>query len=316
MNEKNLVICDREIRYANSLATNITNEANWAVKVCVCSSIEHVFNFMKDHQIHILIVDESYLYSERQQIMADQTYVLCKDRVIDLGTEEKEILKYRCADDIIREIFEIYTEYMDDNLMLLGRKRGTRLIAVYSPIHRIGKTSFAIALGKEYAKCKETLYLNLEEYPSFEGLEQGGMGLGDLLYYTKQGSGNIASKLRAGVKKIDGLAYLSPISVLRDLKETSAEEWRALLDEIMNNSAYERIILDIGDSIQGLFQILEMCNRVYMPILSDAASERKIQCYDRNVAHLKMERLARVTHRFVVPDSMETYARLRVKEEG
>ena len=121
MNEKNLVICDGEIRYANSLATNITNDSNWAVRVCVCSSIEHVYNFMKDHQIHILLVDESYPHSQRQQALADQTFVLCKDRVADLGIEEKELPKYRSADEIIRDIFETYTERMNDNLMLLGR---------------------------------------------------------------------------------------------------------------------------------------------------------------------------------------------------
>lgn len=316
MNEKNLVICDREIRYANSLATNITNDSNWAVRVCVCSSIEHVFGFMKDHQVHILIVDESYSYSQRGKVMADQTFVLCKDRVADLGAEERELLKYRCADDIIREIFEICAECMNDNLLLLGSRRGTKLIGVYSPIHRVGKTSFAMALGKEYAKQKETLYLNLEDYTAFEECEQGGMNLGDLLYYAKQGSSNLASKLRAGVKKIEGLSYLPPMPILLDLKEISAEEWRFLLEEIVKNSAYERIILDMGDGIQGVFQILEMCNRIYMPILMDATSERKLQSYDRNIAHLKMEHLSRITHRFIAPDNIEAYARVRVKEDG
>ena len=315
MNEKNLVICDREIRYANSLATNITNDSNWDVRVCVCSSIEHVFTFMKDHPIHILIVDENYMYDERRQILADQTFVLCKDRVADLGKGEKEILKYRCADDIIREIFEIYTEHMHDNLMSLGRKGRAKLIAVYSPIHRMGKTSFAIALGKEYAKRTETLYLNLEEYPAFEGCDEEGMNLGDLLYYVKQGSSNIASKLQAGVRKMDGLYYLPPIPVLLDLKEISREEWQMLLEEIVRNSTYERIILDIGESIQGLFQILEMCNRVYMPTLRGPISEQKMKCYDRNIAHLKLERLTSITHRFVMPDNVEEYARVRVKEE-
>lgn len=316
MNEKNLVICDREMRYANSLAMNITNDSNWAVKVCVCSSMEHALNFRKMNEVHILLIDESYPYSERQRVMAEQTFVLCKDRVSDLGKEEREIGKFRCADDIIREIFEIYTEHTDENLMSLGRKKGAKLIAVYSPIHRIGKTTFACAIARAYAKQWQTLYINMEEYPAFTEKVEEGTNLGDLLYYAKQGSGNFGAKLRAGVKTIDGMDYLLPIPILLDLKEVSKEEWELLLEQIVKNSAYERIVLDIGESIQGLFQILEMCNRVYMPTVSEAVSEQKMRCYDRNIEHLRLERLTKITHRFVMPENVEEYAKLRVKEEG
>ena len=316
MNEKNLVICDREFRYANNLAMNIARDSNWAVRVCVCTGIEHALNFRKTNDVHILIVDESYPYSERQSVMAEQTFVLCKGQVADLGKEECEIGKFRCADDIIKDIFEIYTEHTEENLMSLGRKRGAKLIAVYSPIHRIGKTTFARAIGREYAKQWQTLYINMEEYPALGEKDEEGINLGDLLYYAKQGSSNFAAKIRAGAKTVDGMDYLLPIPVLLDLKEISCEEWELLLEQIVKNSAYERIVLDLGESIQGLFRILEMCNRVYMPILRDPVSEQKVKCYDRNVEYLKLEKLPKITHRFAMPENIEEYAKLRVKEEG
>lgn len=34
------------------------------------------------------------------------------------------------------------------------KKEFVKIIAIYSPIHRVGKTSFAIAFGKELAKFK------------------------------------------------------------------------------------------------------------------------------------------------------------------
>lgn len=314
MNEKNLVICDRELRYANSLGENISKHEDLAVKVYVCSSLGKVTQLMEDKKIHIFVVDEGYVYEERKQIDADQIFVLGRQKIEDLATEECYIRKYQCADEIIREIFEVYIEKTKDNLMRCVQKDQTRLMAVYSPIHRLGKTRFALAFGKECAKKKRVLYLNMEEYAGFEE-EQQGLNLGDLLYYIKQGNTNVGVRLQTAVKKDEGLEYLLPIPVSLDLKEITGQEWEELLQELMENSAYQLIILDVGESVQGLFPILERCTRVYMPILEDEVSRRKLRQYDRNIEQLKKEKITRITYRFVMPENVEEYAKMRAKEE-
>ena len=52
-----------------------------------------------------------------------------------------------------------------------------------------------------------------------------------------------------------------------------------------------------------------------MPILEDEISLRKIQQYDKNVEQLNLEKLKRITHRFVMPEDVERYAKIRAKEE-
>ena len=152
MREKNLVICDREIRYANCLGENIVERKDLAVKVYVCSNLERVLELEKDKRIHIFIVDEEFTYIQRTQINANQIFVLARGKVADLGEEEWAIGKYQCADEIIRQVFEFYIDRTKENVMCNKMKERARLLAVYSPIHRIGKTSFALALGKECAK--------------------------------------------------------------------------------------------------------------------------------------------------------------------
>ena len=71
MREKNLVICDREIRYANGLGENIVERKDLAVKVYVCSNLERVLELEKDKRIHIFIVDEEFTYIQRTQINAN-----------------------------------------------------------------------------------------------------------------------------------------------------------------------------------------------------------------------------------------------------
>ena len=316
MREKNLVICDREIRYANGLGENIVERKDLAVKVYVCSNLERVLELEKDKRIHIFIVDEEFTYIQRTQINANQIFVLARGKVADLGEEEWAVGKYQCADEIIRQVFEFYIDRTKENVMRSMNKERARLLAVYSPIHRIGKTSFAMALGKECAKKKKVLYLNLEEYAGFDEHCAGELNLGDLLYYIRQGKGNLGIRLQSAVRQEDGLDVVKPIPIVLDLKEVTWEEWGLLITEIVENSLYELVILDVGESIQGLFSLLEMCDRVYMPVLEDEISSRKIKQYQNNVEHLKQERLKRITYQFVMPQNLEEFAKIQMKEEG
>lgn len=313
MNERNLVICDREIRYADSLGENISVREDLAVKVYICSNLEKVLEFSEEKTVDLFIVDEAYSYKERNQIEAKQVFVLGRGRVEDLGDEECQVGKYQCADEIIREIFEVYIDKTKENIMRSMRKDRARLVAVYSPIHRLGKTTFAMALGKECARKKRVLYLNLEEYAGMTGEE--GLNLGDILYYMKQGNGNLGIRLQASIQRDEELHYLMPIPIAQDIKEVSEKEWSMLLEELVESSNYELVILDLGESVQGLFDILQQCDRIYMPVLEDHVSQSKLKQYDDNLKQLNLEKIQRVTCRFVMPEQVEEYAKIRAKEE-
>lgn len=315
MSEKNVVICDREIRYANGLGENIAEREDLAVKVYVCSSFEHVLELEQAKKIHIFIVDEEITYAQRTQIGANQVFVLARGRVADLGEEEWAIGKYQCADEIIRQVFEFYVDRTKENVMRCMNKKRARLFAVYSPIHRIGKTSFAMALGRAGAKSKKVLYLNLEEYAGMDIAQNADLNLGDLLYYLRQGNGNLGIRLQSAVKENEGLDMVTPIPIVLDLKEVTWEEWEALITELVENSLYEMVVLDVGESVQGLFPLLEMCDRVYMPVLEDEISRRKLKQYQDNVEQLKLEKLKRITYQFVMPQNPERLARIQMKEE-
>ena len=315
MSDKNVVICDREIRYANGLGENIAEREDLAVKVYVCSSFEHVLELEQAKKIHIFIVDEEITYAQRTQIGANQVFVLARGKVADLGEEEWAIGKYQCADEIIRQVFEFYVDRTKENVMRCMYKERARLVAVYSPIHRVGKTTFALALGRECAKSKKVLYLNLEEYAGMEVSQDTNMNLGDLLYYLRQGNGNLGIRLQAAVKEDEGLDVVPPIPVVLDLKEVTWEEWEALITQLLENSLYEMVVLDVSESVQGLFPLLELCDRVYMPVLEDENSRRKLKQYQDNVEQLKLEKLKRITYQFVMPQNPEGFARILMKEE-
>lgn len=142
------------------------------------------------------------------------------------------------------------------------------LVGIYSPVHRIGKTKFAIRLGQKMARQVPVLYLNMEGYSggAYYFKEETEKNLGDLFYFIKQ-----------------------------DVRSVKAEEWISLLDMIVNKCIYEVIILDLGDAVNGLYDILRKCDRIYTPYICEGAAEAKLEQYENNLRAAGYEDILRNT---------------------
>ena len=171
------------------------------------------------------------------------------------------------------------------------------LIGVYSPVHRIGKTRFAMELGREMAKKEPVLYLNMEEYAggSYYFPDQTGQTLADLLYYSRQEKGNLGLRISTMAGQDEALDYILPIPCVQDLQGVSGEEWLRLFEQIRENCIYQKVILDLGDSVNGLFQILEECHTVYTPYIEDEVARAKLNQYAENLRRTGREKVLEKT---------------------
>ena len=70
MNEKNLVVCSKELRYAKGLSDIISERTEFALRVHTCTSVESVMRFKQERELHILIIDEAFAYEERVKMDA------------------------------------------------------------------------------------------------------------------------------------------------------------------------------------------------------------------------------------------------------
>ncbi len=317
LNEKILVVCDRDSRYANRLGENISERKELALQVYMCTCIASMQQFLDGRNPDILLVDESFSQEERKEIQAARTFVLTNEEGKELGEHEKPVFKFQSADKILGIVFETYYNETNNNILKTAKQTRNRLLTVYSPIHRIGKTELALALGKEAAKTGRTLYLNLEEHPDVDGrfLRAEERNLSDLLYYMRLEEQNIAMRLASIVEKQEGLDVMPPMLNCADLKNAASEDWCFLLEQIMENCAYETIILDLGDSIQGEWELLSLSDKIYMPVLEDDISEAKLRQFEYNLKRLGLEELLEKTHRFLAPMEVAGCARQLMKED-
>lgn len=74
-----------------------------------------------------------------------------------------------------------------------------------------------------------------------------------------------------------GGLYRTVIRAEQDFREATKEEWNQLLDLILEKSIYKVIILDLGDTVDGLYDLLGRCSKVYTPYIEEACSKSKTQ---------------------------------------
>ena len=162
MHQKNFVICDKEADYARNLMQMIGSRKELGFQMHMFQKLEPLKQFAEQKSIQVLLIGEEYLAEERMQIPAVEKFVLVKEEGRILENEEKELYKYQSVDQILTKVLEFS---LNDQSTLPKARKKTRgsMIGVYSPVHRIGKTKYALELGKEMAQKGPVLYLNLEE---------------------------------------------------------------------------------------------------------------------------------------------------------
>lgn len=286
---RNLVICDWEKQYAKNLLQIFSAKHVAGVRLYLFYTMEELQRFSEQKKIHILLIAGEYPKEERVNIQAEARYVLLREEE-PLSGEEQGVLRYQNADAIWTQITVNEAERGGEPAISAVRIKEA-VIGVYSPVHRIGKTRFAIAMGKKLAEKEPVLYLNLEEYSGNELYfsEKPKVHMGDLIYYYRQEGGNLGIRISTMAGQLDRLDYIYPMPYLQDLKAVKKDEWLGLLERIRRECIYGKVILDIGDSVDGLFEILRACDVIYTPYIEDAVSRAKLTQYTENLRKTGME---------------------------
>ena len=95
--------------------------------------------------------------------------------------------------------------------------------------------------------------------------------------------------------QLEKLDYIKPMPYILDMQAIQKEEWLQLFQQILNQCIYEKIILDLGDSVNGLFEILEACHTVYTPYIEERAAMTKLAEYTENLRKTGKERVLEKT---------------------
>lgn len=293
------VICDAQVEYSESLFRVLTEKYQEQYQFHIFHDTEKLIKFSEKTEILILMIGEEYPEEERNTIKAEKKLIFTEDRQISEEEQERYVFRYQSADKLMEAARTPYRISEKRKVHAKRRKEEERyerpriraepeikgLIGVYSPIHRIGKTKFALKLGVQLSSGMNVLYLNMEGYSggNYYFPEDTGQNLGDLLYFMRQEKMNQGLKLSTMAGQTGSMDYIAPMENEHDLRGVKKEEWIDLIDMIFRKCIYEVVILDLGDSINGLYDLLKKCDRVYTPYIEEGAAKAKLDQYERNL---------------------------------
>ncbi len=281
MKQKVLILCDREEDYAQQMAAFLEKGDDFPLGVVVCTGKNEFEQSMEKYCAEILLLSESMSGELLPGCPANQVVLLNESGYVCFP-EIKNVDKYQPAENVRKELLQFLADRQDNVYPMLPKNREVKIIGFYSPVRRCLQTSLAIAYGQLLAEQGKVLYLTFEYYSSHPGLsaEDAGPDLGALIYQLDSEEEKFALYLKMLLRSVGNWDYIAPMRNGANLPSIEAAEWQNLINRCSTLGEYDYIVLDLNDSMQGLFDILHQCNQIYTIVKEDSCSLEKARKYE------------------------------------
>ena len=297
-----LAVCDSETEYAYQLAAYLSHKKRFPCRIQLFTSEKTLKEYSINHPISIALIAEKNFSKDTVSFPIGHIVILGED--LQKKYEDIKVLhKYQSSEQMIKELLDWAAAEG-----IIGRTdRGSKelkLIGIYSPTGKCLKTSFSFVLGQLLSKKYKVLYLNMESYSGLGKLLQKEFktDMSELIYYLQNSKEKFIYRMGSITEQVGELDILPPFDSFLDFISVSGEEWIQLFQEIEKGSDYEYLILDLSDAVQGLFDILRLCDVVYTLSREDGFSMAKITQYEEVLKKSNYEDIWKKTKHCTVPD--------------
>lgn len=286
-----LAIYDTEKKYVKKLAAYFEQQNKMPFQIMAFDNMTKLIRFFGNKPAAVLLInEESWELSLKE--LAEQVILLTgkKEReLLDSFINDKEIpavCKYQSGEAIAKKVLGICAVAKAPIRPLYegmtATKKRAEVVGIYTPVKRSLQTSFALTYSGLCAKSKKTLYLNFEVFSGFATWfeREYSTDLMDLMYFLDGPADKFLLKLAGMAEQFGGFSYIPPAISYEDFMLVKEYRWVQLIQTIADKSDYEKIVLDIGDQIQGLFGILSLCDKIFTIYKSDGLAMAKVRAFE------------------------------------
>lgn len=295
-----LVLYDTETEYAGAMTEFLRRHKELPWEIYTYTTEKALLQLQEE--ITILLVAESAYTEAVGNIPTGETVLLNESGVVRYPGK-KQINKYQMAENVWKEILEVYVEMSKECPVKLGVTNDTKFIGMYSPVRRCLQSTFALTMSQMLAMEKRTLYLNFEHYAGITELlpDVQTRDMADLLYFLGADQEKFELRLQTMIQHKGNLSYVPPMKSGQNLLAVTQGEWIHLLQKIAQLGQYEYVVLDLSESMQGLFEILRRCQWVFTLTREDAIARCKMTQYEQILSLYEYEDVLQKTARIVAP---------------
>ncbi len=302
MNNRIFVLCDREEEYAYLMTEFLKRHRELPWEIHTYTDRERMLKEEKE-EIALLVIAES-VYAEEIQRLRPLRTVILNESGLKGQDAVRNVNKYQQAENVLRELLEVYMEITGEQQPWLNTRYKTKFVGIYSPVRRCLQTSFALTLSQMLAEEHRTLYLNFEHYAGITELlpDMQTRDLADMLYFLTAEREKFKLRFQTMVQQKGKLDYIPPMKSGQNLLSVMPAEWMSLFQKIEEIGEYKYVVLDLSESMQGLFDILRMCVRIFTLTKEDRIAQSKLMQYEQVLALYEYEDVLEKTCKCSLPN--------------
>lgn len=263
--------------YARKLAEYVSRKESVPFELQFFSDADKLSSYLQTHKPEYLVLSENDAAQQFHNYTAGDLMYLSEQKTDKKNNKKNEIYKYQATENVLHQL--ISKMNCKEGHAEAGGLGEADIYGVYSPIGRCGKTMLALLLGDALAKDRSVLYMSFDEFGGAEGVVgEHQYTMSDVIFCYRQGK--LAERLREMTVSWHHVDLVTGVSCPEDLQLIKGEEWRSILQLILNACEYDAIILDLGCQLWVAQEVFAFCSRIFVPMLDRRDATQQIQRFD------------------------------------
>lgn len=269
-----VAVCDNDVEYSNAFVSYMLKKKMIGFDYVGFSSPKQILEFSNNNKIAFLIISKT-LFNENLEKLNCRTLFLSEENT---NLDNNSVYKYQNINIILRKIstdFHLEIIKTEQQQVMLSV---TRLIGIFSPIARCGKSLFSITMAGILANTQNVLYINMEAACGFDWAyaKDNEADISDLIYELRQG-GLDQKTLEQSIKSNSIFDYIPAAECADDLKQIKNKDFIELLGMIFNLNKYGTVIIEFTELLDEYISFIGRADKIYMPVLDDDISITKLR---------------------------------------
>ncbi len=287
-------ICEMEKDYMLGLMGQINSDMSNCFIAIAFSGKGALEEYLETGTLDLLMVPEDFNRDENVMGRYGGQLIYMTDEVMaEPEPGYAYIYKYQKVSSIIKTL----------NSIMAGSEKSLKdklykVYAVVSPVGRCGKTNLAMALCSN-DEVRGGLYIGCEEY-GYRDVNT----MADIMFLVKSRSDGLVDFLEDNIEAVEGsnMGMIRSALSYQDIREMEREDFSWFIDRLVEWGRYTTMVFDIGGGALADVEIFQCFHRIFMPVLNDTISIRKLDAFDTMLERKHMDKTRRAITRVNVPD--------------
>ena len=269
-----VAVCDTDHGYRERFVTYLVEHKSKEFTVHAFSSAEYFLEALEKCGFDIAVFGRGFAEAEETVRGQGIPLVLLKDTLTECAAESSpylegekimiaSVFRYQPVETILHEVQAMAggSKTEKETFMRLAR---LEVIGVFSPIVHEMQMPFSLVLTELLAEKRKVLYINLMRFSGFLELFglPGSCDMGDIILRLR-GRRLKTENFRKCVYENNGIYYIPPFGNPDNLYDMTGRDLLDFLSFLEAETDFETVLLDLGEGIRNLQEILGACSSIY-----------------------------------------------------